>query len=367
MIYLFIIYTIVLLFFWIGLRKSLKTTALVLQDFPKVTVIVPARNEAQNIENCLNAIFENTYPNYEVVVADDCSEDETAQIVQKCQVKYGNRLKLRAVPENQLETKAHKKRVIEKAVMQSNAEIILTTDADCIVQPQWISSMVAHFTPETAFVSGGVSFFTHKLSLFTGIQALEFSGLVGVGAGGIGINRPNMCNGANVAYRRSVFLDIKGFDGIDHLTSGDDELLMQKIHATTTWKIRFNPAPNALVRTAPLEDIKSFLNQRRRWASKGGLYPSKVLVATIVSIYLFHLALLVGLCVPSYHLFAFKIFLLKCLVDFLILWTINKHYNQEKLLWYFPIAEILQLPYVVIVGCWATFGGYEWKGRKVKR
>lgn len=352
--------------FFIGLRRSLRALPATATSDLKVQVIVPARNEALNIETCIRKIFANTYPNFEVIVANDCSTDETAAIVIQLQSEFGKRLHLLEVPENQHRTKAHKKRVIEKAVMQSDADIILTTDADCWVQPTWIASMIAYFDDDTAFVSGGVGFSPSK-SLFGKLQALEFSGLVAIGAGGIGIGQPNMCNGANVAYRRAVFLDIKGFDGIDHLTSGDDELLMQKIHATGNWKVRFNPDPAAFVETAPLLSLKIFLHQRRRWASKGGLYPSKLLVATIVGIYLFHLFTLVGFFLPALQFTALCCFLFKWIIDFSILWAMNWHFNRLHLLKTLPLAELLQLPYVVIVGAWATQGGYEWKGRNIHR
>jgi hypothetical protein len=192
-----------------------------------------------------------------------------------------------------------------------------------------------------------------------------------VGAGAIGIGRPNLCNGANVAYRRDVFHDLGGFSGIDHLTSGDDELLMQKIAYTTDWRVRFCPGPEAAVLTDAPESPGAFFEQRRRWASKGAHYPHPALVALIGAIYTFYVALLGGLLalpfVPGLALPLLAGFGLKAIPEAALLGPACRHFGRARLMACFLPAQLLHLPYIVAMGAAGALGGYEWKGRRIDR
>ena len=353
-------------------------------DLPFVSVIVPARDEEAAIGACLDAIFAGTYPEdrFEVIIADDLSEDRTAAIVRRTMARVNApvaagfeaedeppRLRLVQMPENAERTRAHKKRAIEKAIGLARGAIILTTDADCTVPPGWIGSMAACFDEETALVSGPVLYPTGGLA--ADVMALEFLGLVAVGAGAIGIGRPNLCNGANVAYRKAVFDALGGFSGIDHLTSGDDELLMQKIAYTTDWQVRFCTAPEAAVQTEAPGSFRAFFEQRRRWASKGAHYPHPALVALVVSIYAFYVGLLGGLLAlpfaPALAAPVLGAFALKVLPEAALLGPASRHFGRGRLMAYFLPAQLLHLPYVVAMGAAGALGGYEWKGRRVQR
>ena len=187
----------------------------------------------------------------------------------------------------------------------------------------------------------------------------------------IGLNRPNLANGANVAYRKSVFLEIKGFDGIDHLTSGDDEMLMQKIAATETWKVRFCPSPDALVRTDPVATFQDLIQQRKRWASKGALYPNKAYVATIISIYWFFLLFVLTSVAlfwyPNAIWFLAGALGLKILSEGALLFQAARQWRQRRLLAYFLPGQLLHIPYIVYIGLVSQVGGYQWKGRQIQR
>ncbi len=355
---------------------------------PFVSVVVPARDEAAVIGGCVEAILANDYPRdrFEVIVADDLSTDDTPEVVQRFQARFNResvhalpdgaqeeameRLRLIRMEENLDEVRAHKKRAIEKAVATARGEIILTTDADCLVQESWIRTMIAFFTPETAFVSGAVLYRTNR-SFFEEVQALDFLGLVAVGAGAIGSGRPNLCNGANAAYRRDVFQDLGGYAGLDHLTSGDDELLMQRIAYDTDWQVRFCADRRAVVTTRPSPTLRAFIEQRRRWASKGAHYPHTHLVAQNALVYFFYLILLADLVaalfVPGLWMPVLAAFGLKMIVEAFLIAPACRHFRRMRLLRYFFPAQLLQLPYIVILGAVGALGGYEWKGRRIER
>ncbi|HYE95693.1 MAG TPA: glycosyltransferase [Rubricoccaceae bacterium] len=355
-------------------------------DLPFVSVIIPARDEAASIEACLSSVFANDCPpdRFEVIVVDDLSADDTPAVVRRLMPRWNppgapERLRLLQMPENLERLRAHKKRAIEKGIEAARGSLILTTDADCFVPPGWIREMAACFEdadadpgmkPVTAFVSGPVLFCSGDHPLLH-MQALEFLGLVAAGAGAIGIGRPTICNGANVAYRKDVFQALGGFRGIDHLTSGDDELLMQKVAAETPHRVRFCAAPEAAVVTEPLRSLRAFFGQRRRWASKGAHYPSRPLVALLVGIYGFYFGLLVGVLawpfVPALGGPLLGAFALKVLPEAALLGPACRHFGRARLFAYFLPEQVLHVPYIVVLGAAGAFGRYEWKGRRVVR
>lgn len=387
-----------------GLRRALRRAPPRLTgDAPFVTVVVPARDEATVIEACLSGIFASDYPadRYEVIVVDDLSEDDTPALVERYSERLNarrwafaavlpdggeeevepadERLRLLRMPENLERTRAHKKRAIEKGVAHARGDIILTTDADCSVPRGWIGTMAACFDdisrdPDaarvTAFVSGPVLYRVERSALMR-MQALEFLGLVSFGAGVIGLGYPVTCNGANVAYRRDVFEALGGFSGIDHLTSGDDELLMQKVARETPHRVRFCSAAAAAVETDGLRSVRAFLQQRRRWASKGMHYPSAGLVAALAVVYLFHVALVAAaVAAPVWPALAPAVgvaFGLDLAAGVALAGQAAVHFGRSRLLvWLLP-TEVLRLPYFVAIGIAGAFGGFEWKGRRVSR
>lgn len=349
---------------------------------PFVTVIVPARDESRCIETCINSILAGDYPadRFEVVVVDDLSEDDTPDVVRRMIVELEERkLQLLQMPENLERTRAHKKRAIEKGIAAARGDIILTTDADCDVPVGWIRTMAGQFhdihddpsvDAVTAFVSGPV-LYRPKDNPLMHMQALEFLGLVAAGAGAIGAGRPTICNGANVAYRKDVFESLGGFSGIDHLTSGDDELLMQKINDTTRHHVRFCASRDAAVLTDPGYSIREFFQQRKRWASKGAHYPNTWLIVMLVCIYLFYAGLLLGAValpfVAGLWLPVLVAFGLKIVPETALLWPACLHFGRARLFVYFLPEQLLHIPYIVILGAAGALGKYEWKGRQVAR
>ena len=130
-----------------------------------------------------------------------------------------------------------RKRAIRYGIEQSIGDIIVTTDADCIYADDWLSSLVSNFEDSVGFVSGPVEFKDNG-NVFSKLQKLEFAGLIFTGAGLIGAGKPTICNAANIAYRKKAFDEVNGFEYDMDLSSGDDELLMQKIAQDTEYKCK---------------------------------------------------------------------------------------------------------------------------------
>ena len=174
---------------------------------------------------------------------------------------------------------------IAKGITQAAGEIILTTDADCIAPPRWIEIMVNHFEENVAFVAGPVAEQTSR-NFFSKLEQLEFLGLITTAAGLIGSGRPIICNGANLAYRKSAFISVGGFG--DNGSSNDDESLMNRMVHRNIGKIVFAPESDAVITTRSSNTITSFLRQRIRWANKRGHYEDKsILIYTCLFIFIF--------------------------------------------------------------------------------
>jgi len=335
-----------------------------------ISIVIPFRNEQDNILTNLKSLESQLYPSekFEIIYIDDFSEDLSQDILTKNIRK--NNIKILSVPENYSKN-AHKKRAIRYGIENAKGEIIVTTDADCIYDEEWLQTLLLSFDNLTGFVSGPVEFISDK-RLFSQFQQLEFAGLVLSGAGLIGSGNPTICNAANIAYKKKVFNEVGGFSDNMNLSSGDDELLMQKISKNSDYKVKFCVDKKAIVKTSANKNISDFIQQRKRWASKGLFYGDKSLVLKLILIYAFYLGLItqiiLGLILSNIFILSFIISIfLKFIFEFRIL-SIGKEiiFNDLRLKYLF-VAEVFQIPYIIYAGLVGAFGNYLWKSRKLKR
>lgn len=366
---LLINYIIFLLRIFYGL-KNLKPcdVAFVPEEF--VSVIIPFRNESENILRSLKSIAEQNYPKekFEVIYVNDFSQDDSLHKI-SIQNKSSN-IRILSVPSD-YSVNAHKKRAIRFGIQNAKGKIIVTTDADCTHKADWLRSLLSCLKNDVGFVSGPVEFYSNE-TLFSKLQKIEFAGLVITGAGLIGSNKPIICNAANIAYRKDAFDKVNGFNDQMNLSSGDDELLMQKIWKETDYKVKFCTNKNAIVETDPNRTVKQFYQQRKRWASKGLFYADKFLIVKLIMIYLFYAGLLVqlglGIVFSYYFIFSFFVSLLiKAFTEFLVLKRGSNILFDNFLLRPFLAAEIIHLPYIIIAGISGAMGNFIWKDRAVKR
>lgn len=338
-----------------------------------VSVVVPARNEEASISDCLRSIFANRYPSFDVVLVDDGSTDNTAAIAAETALELDVSTRFRSITLEQDRRRgaSHKKRAIETGIRSSSGEIILCTDADTVVGPEWIGTIAGCFDRGIDIVSGPVVYSTFS-SFLGGSTALEMLGLVAVGAGGIANGRPNMCNGANLAYRRDAFERVEGFKSIDHISSGDDVLLMLKMAHEDPSAVAFCADPDASVTTRPADGLATFIQQRLRWASKGLSYGDARVSALAILVYVFHAGLLVGAIASFFWpdlLWTLLVALaLKLLSEGMLLSSATSHFGYGQLMRYFLPAQLVQIPYVVVIGFLGVFGpGFVWKGRSLQQ
>jgi cellulose synthase/poly-beta-1,6-N-acetylglucosamine synthase-like glycosyltransferase len=341
------------------------------QKQPFVSVIIAARNEEKNIKKCLEAISQQTYPIelYEVIVVSDNSIDQTDAIITGFSRQFSNirLLRVDGIPNGI----TPKKNAIRQGIFASSGEIILTTDADCIVKPTWIEKMVMNFTDEVGMVVG-FSQFGEKgqpQSLLENLQAMDFLSLMSTAAGSCNLGWPLAASGQNLAYRRCVFDEVGGFAKIGHRVSGDDVLLLQLVNRRTAWKIVFAADAGTFNITRPEKTLQRLINQRTRWASNG---PYQVLLnfpffLYILNAFFMNLLVLAGGILTVAGIipakFILAIFLIKVLSEFLITIKGAQSFQRADLLKFFPIWMVLQIPYVVLVGILGSWGNFSWKDR----
>ncbi len=334
-----------------------------------ISILIAARNEAENIESCLKSIEKQSYPKdlFEVIVINDHSEDATFELA-----KATNISNLRVLQLADYGVKGSKKKAIETGVGEAKGKLIVTTDADCVVQPDWLRLIAEYYEMhQPKLIAAPVNFY-HEKNTFERCQSLDFLGLMAVTGAGIELKQISMCNGANLIYERAVFHEVEGFKGIDQLASGDDMLLMQKIALKYPDGIAYLKNTDATVFTFAKEDWKSFISQRVRWASKMNAYKEFTITAVLIMVFFFCCNIPLSLLlIPFLPKIAIPMFLIQCLLktilDFTLLYKISDFFNRKDLLKVGFPAFWFHVSYVVLVGVLASvLYNYEWKGRYVR-
>ena len=350
---------------WLASRRQ-EHTHPAASDAPSLTVIVPMRNEQAVVADCIASLRAQSYPQdrMRVLLVDDHSEDETVAAARDA---IGGDERFRVLHLGSAE--AGKKDAITAGVRASEDDIIVTTDADCRHAPQWLMLLLQPFT-EGADICAGPVVYEHRGTLFARLQALEFLGLVGVGAGFFGIGWPRLCNGANLAYRRSMFESVGGFEGNAGIPSGDDEFLLHNIVYREGGRAEFVTHPDAVVRTDGAPGVWSFLRQRIRWASKARRYEDRRFMGFLVLLFVYFLfasfAPLVSLTSPVALGAGLIFFLLKLLGDAAVLFTAAELFQRPLRPLDLIVAELLHPYYIVIVSLTGFFGMYSWKNRRLQ-
>ncbi|RIV19702.1 glycosyltransferase [Fibrisoma montanum] len=332
---------------------------------PRITVIIPVRNEAANLPFLLDDLDQQTYRHFNVIVADDSSTDETLAIAREWaqRASYG----LHPLPLSDERTASPKKRAITQSIAKADGELIITTDGDCRVGPHWLETFAA-FYQETgaAMLIGPVTFATDS-SIFGSLQIVEFASLIGSGACTLALGRPTMCNGANLCYQKRVFEQVGGFSGVDHLASGDDEFLMHKVADQFPGRIQFVKNRNAIVTTAAHQSLRAFYQQRKRWASKWRAYTSWLPTLLAVFIFMANAAPVVALGGWLAGEFSAQtgliVLLSKVIPEFLFLRSVLVFLQKKSSVKLIPLTQLIYPFYVILFGLAAQGKGYRWKGR----
>ncbi|MEL6670157.1 MAG: glycosyltransferase [Bacteroidota bacterium] len=338
-------------------------------EWPTVDVVVPARNEARNLPLLLQDLQKLNYPSssLQIVVVDDFSEDDTLAVARRFDGITVLQLSDRMTdPEAVI---AHKKAALTYAIENSQAEVIVTTDADCRWPTNGLKALLANWQ-EGQFRSGSVLIETDKGFLY-GFQSLDMMSYMFLTAAYAVRRRPILANGANLAIGRQLFNRIDGYTGVDHIASGDDVLLLHKLNSLGfAGRVRFMADSHAVVETKAAPSWSAFWQQRLRWAGKTGHYKNAGLVWAQGIAFAASSAIIFGLLLSIFdeRLLTITVlaWMLKAGCDGIILRVLCAHFDRkEDFRWYLPSALLYPF-YLLAIGVAALLGvKATWKGRRV--
>ncbi|MGF1532568.1 MAG: glycosyltransferase [Bernardetiaceae bacterium] len=328
------------------------------------SVLVAVRNEADHLPALLDALEQLIYPRdaFEVIFINDHSNDTTVTLLRQAQAKYTFALRLL---HNSPEVSG-KKAALLRGIAAARFPTLLTTDGDCVVSPHWLAAFAAaKRTTGAVLLSGPVRM--SGRGWWAHLQSVEFASLIGTGAVLLRKGHPVLANGANLCYDKAAFVSVGGFAGHQHLPSGDDIFLLEKMNMAFPGKVHFLKSSDAIVQTRPQVQLTDFVQQRLRWASKwqsGQGRATPLLALAVVSFHGLHLLawlwwvegyLWVGLC-------------LKVLTELGVLALWLRFLGQSRQRVWIPLAQGLYSFYALFFG-FLVFRRkkYQWKGRYYHR
>lgn len=336
--------------------------------------MVPARNEEHNIANLLTSIINLDYPKdqFEIIVVDDQSEDNTLEKINSFRGEI-KRLKIVRIS-SEPGIVSSKKSALSKAISAAQGELILTTDADCILPPYLLSMLAAAYRskqPQLIIAPVRIQADGTFLSLF---QSLDFLALQAITLSGV----HQLCNGANLSFSRKAFIEVGGYEGVDDIASGDDVLLLKKFSEHYPGKIHILKSRKAIVDTSAVHTLNEFIHQRIRWSGKWQRLHAKdkaVLMGVYILNALLTILLFSSFVVPEVAIcgrlinvpLLWLVFVgLKCTFELLLMLPASRFYGLQRHMIWFPLLQPLHIIYTFTTGLFGIRGNYNWKGRKNK-
>lgn len=358
-------YALAMLLLMRGLNALRRIRPQTPRTWPSVSVVVPARNEAEVLERTLQSLVRQDYPGeWEIVVVDDRSTDRTPGILSAfCR----SDARVKAVRVTDPHPPSPKKNALALGIRESAGEIIVTTDADCVYYPGWLRAMTSHFAADVGVVAGLTVFDlpVEPIPEWQRIQWLDFLAQQFVAAGAAGAGVPSSCNGSNLAYRREVFDRISGFGASAAIVSGDDVLFAQRVVKLTRWKVVFATEPQTIVRSLPVQRLREVFDQRIRWASKGLAY-RRSMRFFLFGIYVYYALCMasaaLALMLPSLIPFVVALALWKLAWDYSVVRLGCRVFGQRGLLRHFLPFAVLHTLLTPVFGIGGLLAPYRWKG-----
>ena len=356
------VYCLAILVLIYGFTKVNSFEYLGMKPKTKFSIVVPFRNEAENLPILLDSFSKLNYPAdfFEVILVDDDSDFRFQINDFRFEISVIDNIRISNSP---------KKDAISTAMQVAQNDWIITTDADCVVHKNWLSALDNYIQLHKVLMIAGAVTYDCENSFLHHFQQLDLASLQGATMGSFGLRKGFMCNGANFAYTKSFFQDLNGFEGNEGIASGDDVFLLQKGIAQFPEKVHYLKSENNIVVTKPVDNWKSLFHQRVRWASKTGSYQSRFGKALGLIVFGGNVGwlLVVGCWLLGKDNFYVLISLLlaKMTVDFVLINKTNQ-FLKNKTLYYF-ISSLLYPFFSVSVALYSLFGKYEWKGRRFSK
>jgi len=356
--------------FILGFKKTKVFSSERILSKTRFSVIIPFRNEAENLPSLLKTIAKLNYPFelFEIIFVNDTSEDNSEAIIAAAIEKSKFSIKL---IQNKRVSNSPKKDAIQEAIKNSNCEWILTTDADCELPKNWLNVFDSYIQQNDSIMVCGPVIYKSNGSFIDNFQKLDGFSLQSITIGSFGLNIPLLNNGANLAYRKDAFLKVNGFSGNDHIASGDDIFLLERMKKHFPDRVHFLKTPDAIVSTKPQPSWRNVINQRIRWASKTSKQKNTTSILLGILVFLVNFSVLI---IPAFMVFDFEnilfytsLLFFKIITDYLVVRQTALFFDEKIAFWKF-LWQPFVYSFIVLAVVLGSFGGnYSWKGRTYEK
>ena len=357
----------------VGLKRLPRTVIVEDNDkLPTATIVVAARDEETRIGRLLDSLEAQDYPRdkFNVIVVDDRSRDNTADLVRKRNQNGVSFQVLRIRDEESPTGRSPKKYALSRGIELATGEIIVTTDADCWMGKRWLRALLSPFVNPQVHGATGVSRFVRPKEdpkpWWSDYESMEHLFYSVMAAGSIGAGHVGNAHGSNLAARKEVYDRIGGYGSNDRVASGDDVFLLQDV-AKHGGKVVFIERPEGYVYSQPVNTIREWVNQRSRWSSKGFYYPP-FLMFLLVGTFAFYGAIAASLPLAlSRKLkagWSFYLIMTKLLLETVLMDRGTRLFGEKMHIGKFLITEFLHAPAIFYAGIRGQFFSFTWKGQK---
>lgn len=358
------IYFTVFMKIWLGWNSISNDLNIHSSEKVKISVIVAARNEENNLPQLINDLENQTYSKelYDVIIVDDHSEKKISELPFVKELSNNFFIYLLSNHDS------GKKKALLQGAKQSNAEMLLFTDADCRIYSDWIKCHAIKYAKDKPGLTIGlVDYFPYR-GLLKQFFRFDFISLVITGAGSSYLGKHTLCNGANLAVKRELYLSLAEKLRPD-IPSGDDVFLLHEVKKSSKETVSVLKSKLSVVKTIPPGTLAEFISQRIRWASKGKYYSDIDIIVLGLLVFLTNIASasLIFICFiyPFYVWIFLSLVTLKLIADGFIIGSGLKYFGKLNKLWLLPVFEIIYPIYMLLIAAGGIVNAFTWKSRKV--
>ena len=363
------VYAITLLLFAIVWLSKSSFRSSVKKPSTAISIVIAARNEEKNIAACLQRISIQNYPAHlaEIIVVNDHSDDETVFEAEKGFVGCPFKHSILSLSEHDGQGK---KTALSLGIKTGSGTLIITTDADCLPgNVDWLNTVVSFYeSTKSALIISPVSII-HEPGFLSAFQEMELMGLGITTAGTALAGKAVMCNGANLAFEREAFFNVNGYQGNEAIASGDDVFLLNKMQHSFPRRVQYLKSKKALVVSTASGNFSAFVHQRLRW---GGKFSSNrngfnfFLGSTVLAENsLFVVFASLSCFFPQLAKYFALMVLTKWFIDFLLVFLAALFLKQTRVLWWYPLAMLINPLYICFTAVLSLMLKPRWKGRKI--
>lgn len=359
-----LLYYILLIFAAIKFQYYNDSIQLISAHNVSVSVLIPFKDEENNIKNIINNLKTQSYNNnlLQYILINDNSTDNSFKIA-KNEIKDDNRFEIIELSNN-----FGKKQALSKGLELAKHEIIIHTDADVLLNKEWITTIVNFYLKYNFKLALAPVLYKTEKTILEKLQSLEIINLAGLTGGSLLLGIPLMANGANLIYHKSIkhlFID-----SINNKSSGDDIFFLEKVIEKYPEEIKYIKHKEAIVYTYPEETLNLLINQRLRWAGKSVKFSNKTILITGIIIIIINIIVLLGFILTFFMNNIIKPYLLflsfKFITELFTLYIYCNYFNKKSLLYLVPILFIFYPIYTLLIGIGSIFIKPKWKDRIIK-